>query len=271
MRRTLLLSLVLPLTLLTTRAAAQTCVGMPSFSSGQMQIAGGGSFADGASSFGGTFGYGTPKALYGKAGIGTTSYDGFDGSSFDLSVGGGYQIPLQTSRTAELCPVASLSIGSGPNDIVGSGVDMSSRTLAFGAAVGALVGHSSQVRILPNASFQFANTRISLDDGKQSWFVVDPSRTVDFSFVQPTRGSGEFFTSFLIETQPVTFDSVAGTLTVPRNVRGVVRPSLPESGEGEVSTLLLYPYSASDVLVIPPGCWTEKVGPTTPTTAQSVE
>ena len=41
----------------------------------------------------------------------------------------------------------------------------------------------------------------------------------------------------------------------------VVRPSLPESGEGEVSTLLLYPYSASDVLVIPPGCWTEKVGP----------
>ena len=168
MRRTLLLSLVLPLTLLTTKAAAQTCVGMPSFSSGQMQIAGGGSFADGVSNFGGTFGYGTPKALYGKAGIGTTSYDGFDGSSLDLSVGGGYQVPLQTSRTAELCPVASLSIGSGPNDIVGSGVDMSSRTFAFGAAIGALVGHSTQVRILPNASFQFANTRLSLDDGTTS-------------------------------------------------------------------------------------------------------
>ena len=104
MRRTLLLSLVLPLTLLTTKAAAQTCVGMPSFSSGQMQIAGGGQFADGANSFGGTFGYGSPKAFYGKAGIGTTSYDGFDGSSLDLSVGGGYQVPLQTSRTAELCP-----------------------------------------------------------------------------------------------------------------------------------------------------------------------
>ena len=165
MRRTLLLSLVLPLSLLTTKAVAQTCVGMPSFASGQMQIAGGGSFADGTSSFGGTFGYGTPKALYGKAGIGTTSYDGFDGSSFDLSVGGGYQVPLQTSRTAELCPIASLSIGSGPNDIVGSGVDMSSRTFALGASVGALVGHSTQVRILPNASFQFANTRVSLDDG----------------------------------------------------------------------------------------------------------
>ena len=168
MQRTLLLSLVLPLTLLTTRAAAQTCVGMPSFSTGQMQIAGGGSFADGTNSFGGTFGYGSPKALYGKAGIGTTSYDGFNGSSLDLSLGGGYQIPLQTSRTAELCPVASLSIGSGPKNIVGSGVDMSSRTFAFGAAIGTLVGHSSQVRILPNASFQFANSRVSLDDGTTS-------------------------------------------------------------------------------------------------------
>ena len=104
MRRTLLLSLVLPLSLLTVKAAAQTCVGMPSFSSGQMQIAGGGQFADGANSFGGTFGYGSPKAFYGKAGIGTTSYDGFDGIVLDLSVGGGYQVPLHTSLTAELCP-----------------------------------------------------------------------------------------------------------------------------------------------------------------------
>ena len=168
MRRTLLLSLVLPLTLLTTRAAAQTCVGMPSFASGKMQLAGGGTFADGTSSFGGTFGYGTPKGLYGKAGIGSTSYDGFDGSSFDLNLGGGYQIPLQASRVAQLCPVANLSIGSGPNDILGAGVDMSSRTFAFGAAIGTLVGHSSQVNILPNASFQFANTRISMDDGTTS-------------------------------------------------------------------------------------------------------
>lgn len=168
MRRALLLSFALPLTLLSTQAAAQTCVGMPPFASGHMQLAAGGTFADGTSGFGGTFGYGTPKALYGKAGIGTTSYDGFDGSSFDLSLGGGYQIPLKASRVAQLCPVANLTVGSGPNDILGAGVDMSSRTFAFGAAVGALVGHSSQVNILPNASFQFANTRISMDDGTTS-------------------------------------------------------------------------------------------------------
>jgi hypothetical protein len=168
MRRIFLLSLAIPFTLLTTKAAAQTCAGMPSFSTGRMQVSAGGSFADGASSFGGVFGYGTPKGLYGKAGLGTTSYDALNGSSFDLSLGGGYQVPLQTSRVAQLCPVASLSIGSGPNDVFGSGVDMSSRTFAFGAAIGALVGRSSRMQILPNASFQFANSRATVDDGTNS-------------------------------------------------------------------------------------------------------
>jgi hypothetical protein len=167
MRRILLLSLALPL-LLGSKAAAQACAGMPSFASGPMQITAGGSFADGASSFGGTFGYGVPNGLYGKAGIGTTSYDGFDGSSFDFGASGGYQVPLHSSRKAELCPIASLSFGSGPNDVIGSGVDMSSRNIAFGAALGALVGNNPQMQILPNASFQFANSRVTLDDGTSS-------------------------------------------------------------------------------------------------------
>ena len=53
-----------------------------------MQVAAGADFTDGGSSFLGTFGYGSPKSFYGKAGIGTTSYDGLSGSSFDFSVGG---------------------------------------------------------------------------------------------------------------------------------------------------------------------------------------
>ena len=93
MRRALLLSLALTLTL-GARAVAQTCTGMPSFSAGQMQATAGGTFADGTSSFGGTFGYGVPKSFYGKAALGTTSYDGIDGSSLDFGVSGGYQIAL---------------------------------------------------------------------------------------------------------------------------------------------------------------------------------
>jgi len=167
MRRTVILSLAFTLAL-GAHAAAQTCVGMPAFSSGHMQVAGGGQFADGTSSFGGTFGYGTPKSLYGKAGIGTTSYDGLDGSSFDFNVSGGYQVPLHAKQAAELCPIASLSLGSGPNDVLGSGVDLSTRTLAFGASAGVVLGTNPQLRFLPNASFQFANTRATADDGTNS-------------------------------------------------------------------------------------------------------
>jgi hypothetical protein len=170
------------------KAAAQTCVGMPSFSSGQMQVAASTTFADGANSFGGSFGYGVPKSFYGKAGIGTTSYDGLDGSSFDLSLGGGYQIPLQSSRTTEVCPVANLSLNSGPDDIAGTGVDMSGRTFSFGAALGTQVGNSQQMQILPNASFQFANTRLSMDDGTTSASASE-------SYALLTLGTGFVFNS----------------------------------------------------------------------------
>jgi hypothetical protein len=166
MRRALFLSLALTFAL-GAKAVAQTCTGMPSFSAGKMQVTAGGSFADGTSSFGGTFGYGQPKSLYGKAALGTTSYDGMDGSSLDFGVSGGYQIALKSSRPVEVCPVASLSIGSGPNDVL-PGVDMSSRTFSMGAALGAQLGNNPQLQIVPNASFQFANTRLSLDDGTDS-------------------------------------------------------------------------------------------------------
>src|SRR2546426_839554 len=118
MRRILALSLALPFALLTTNAAAQTCVGMPSFSSGQMQVSGGGSFADGASS--------------------------------------------------------------------------------FGAAVGGLVGHSTQMQILPNASFQFANTRATADDGTTS---ASASETYGLL----TLGTGFVFSSRFSVNPSVSF------------------------------------------------------------------
>jgi hypothetical protein len=167
MRRILLLSLALPF-LLGSKAVAQTCVGMPSFTSGKMQVGAGSQFADGTSSFAGTFGYGQAKGLYGKGSLGTTSYDGLNGSSLDLGANVGYQVALKTAKPAQVCPVASLSIGSGPNDVGGTGIDMSSRNFSFGAAMGAVLSQTSQMQIVPTAAFQFANTRLSVDDGTTS-------------------------------------------------------------------------------------------------------
>ena len=45
---------------------------------------------------------------------------------------------------------------------------MSSRTFSAGAAIGAQLGNNPQLQIVPNASFQFANTRLSVDDGTTS-------------------------------------------------------------------------------------------------------
>jgi hypothetical protein len=45
---------------------------------------------------------------------------------------------------------------------------MSSRTFSFGGAIGAMVGQDPSMDIIPNASFQFANTRMSMDDGTDS-------------------------------------------------------------------------------------------------------
>lgn len=185
MRRIILLSLALPL-LLGSKAAAQACLGMPSFATAPMQVAGSANFGDGASAFGATFGYGVPNGLYGKAGVGTTSYDGVDASSFDFGVSGGYQIKLASSKKTELCPVASLGFGSGPNDVVGD-IDMSSRTFAFGMAGGTSVGRNPRLLILPNASFQFANTRIEIDDvaGSESYGLL----TLGTGFVFNSRFS----------------------------------------------------------------------------------
>lgn len=204
MRRSLFLSLALPFTVLSTKAAAQTCVGMPAFTRNQaLQLSGGAAFADGATSFGGNLGYGAPKGLYGKAGIGTTSYDP-RGSSFDLNLGAGYQLPLHTKRTAELCPIANLNLGWGPNDVPVNGVDMSSRTFSFGAATGVIVGRSASVQFVPNASLQFANSRLSFDNGPTSVSSSD-------SYGLLTLGTGFVFSSHF---------SLNPSISVPMGLEG---------------------------------------------------
>ena len=83
MRRTLVVSMAL-LAVANAPAAAQACLGLPSHANGQMQVAGNASFSDLYNSFGGSFGYGQPAGLFAHAQIGTTSYDGMDGSEIGL-------------------------------------------------------------------------------------------------------------------------------------------------------------------------------------------
>jgi hypothetical protein len=167
MRRTLIVSLAL-FAVANAPAAAQTCLGLASHSNGQMQVSGNASFTDAYNSFGGTFGYGVPAGVFGNAMLGTTSYDGLDGSAIDLGAQAGYQLSVGRASQYQVCPVASLSLGMGPNDVDGAGTDISSRQGTLGFAIGTTMGANPRMKIVPNAGLGLAYRQLKQDDGTTS-------------------------------------------------------------------------------------------------------
>ncbi|MEO8089846.1 MAG: hypothetical protein ABI703_06090 [Gemmatimonadales bacterium] len=173
MRRTLIASMAL-FAVVNAPAAAQTCLGLPSHSAGQMQVAGNASFTDLYNSYGGSFGYGQPAGVFAKANLGTTSYDVI-GSGVDLGAQVGYQLTVGRVAQAQVCPVASLSLGMGPKDIDAGGTDLSSRQGSIGFAVGKLMGANPRMKIVPNAGLGLAYRKQKLDDGTNP--AVEASET----------------------------------------------------------------------------------------------
>jgi len=133
-----------------------------------MQVAGNASFTDLSNSFGASLGYGQPAGLFGNAQLGTTSYDGLNGSQFDLGIQGGYQLTVGRAAQAQVCPVASFGIGMGPNDIDAGGTDASTRQGTLGVAVGKVMGANPKMKIVPNGSLGLAYRKQKLDDGTTS-------------------------------------------------------------------------------------------------------
>jgi hypothetical protein len=129
---------------------------MASYSSGAVQLAGHGSFVDGANQFGATVGYGLVRSVFGNVGIATTSWDGADAS---LNFGGQVGYQMQVSK-AQICPVASLSLGNGPD---GAGLNTSTRSATFGLAIGTAFG-TSRMQIVPTAGIGVENLHASVED-----------------------------------------------------------------------------------------------------------
>ena len=186
MRRTFIVSLAL-FAVVNAPAAAQTCLGLPSHSNGQMQVTGNATFTDLSNSFGTSIGYGKTAGIFGNAQLGTTSYDGLDGSAIDLGAQAGYQL---TVSQAQVCPVASLSLGMGPNDVDGAGTDLSSRQGTIGFAVGKVMGSNPKMKLVPNAGLGLAYRQQKLDDGTSS---VEASET----YGQASVGLGLIFNSHI--------------------------------------------------------------------------
>ena len=161
MRRSLVVSLAV-LAIVRSQAAAQTCQGLASFSAGQMQVAANAQFPHGGNVWAGSFSYGMPSGVYAGADVSTTSFDGLNQSSLGIGAHAGYQMKLGRTGKVNLCPVARLSLGMGPDDKAAN-LNSSSTDLHFGFALGTEMGASQQLRILPTAGLGLQYTKIKAE------------------------------------------------------------------------------------------------------------
>jgi hypothetical protein len=175
MRRSLVVSLAV-LAIVRSQAAAQTCQGLASFSAGQMQVAANAQFPQGGNVWAGSFSYGLPSGIYAGADISTTSFDGLDASSLGVGAHAGYQMKLGRTGKLNLCPVASLALGMGPDDDAAQ-INSSSTDLNFGFALGTDMGSTPRMRIIPTAGLGLQYSKAKVEDTSPGGNTFEASET----------------------------------------------------------------------------------------------
>jgi hypothetical protein len=168
-------------------ADAQLCAGAASFTTGRMQVGGQLVSNDGYSSYGVGLNVGTARGLWGGGQIANNDYDFVDESGLWIGMGGGYQ--LRPARKGfQICPVAAIGFGLGPDNIGGSGVDMSVRQFSAGAIIGMVAHRDPDFQIIPTGGLSIVNTKVSLESGGVSDDVTDTFFALDI-------GAGVVFNS----------------------------------------------------------------------------
>ena len=161
MRRTLLVSMALAAAV-SAPAAAQTCLGLASFSAGKMQVSGNGQFTEGANRFGAGFNYGMPSGIFAGASLSSTSYEAADASSLGIGANVGYQLTLGKSANIHVCPVAGFELGMGPDDDA-SETDASSQNANLGFSLGTTLRGSPRMQIIPTVGLGLAYSKQKLE------------------------------------------------------------------------------------------------------------
>ena len=175
MRRSLVVSLAL-LAIVRSQAVAQSCQGLASFSAGQMQVAANAQFPQGGNVWGGSFSYGLPSGVYGGADLSTTSFDGISANSLGIGAHAGYQMKLGRTGKLNLCPVASLALGMGPDD-ADLNINSSSTDVHFGLALGTDMGSTPRMRIIPTAGLGLQYSKVKIEDTAPGGTTVEGSET----------------------------------------------------------------------------------------------
>ena len=153
---------------------AQLCAGTASFTSGRMQVGGQIISNDDYSSYGVGLTMGNARGLYGGPQIANNNYDVLEESGLWIGASGGYQ--LRPHRAGfQICPVARLGLGLGPDNIGGSDVDMSIRELAAGAIIGKVVYREPSLQLIPTGGLSIVNRSVEIANAEDSetFFSLD--------------------------------------------------------------------------------------------------
>lgn len=199
--------------------AAQTCQGYASYASGSVQIGAGADFVDGANVYGAGIGVGKVNGGFVNGLIGMADYEDTSESSTVFGISGGWQMPLGAASNAfQLCPVASFTYLSGPNnvDFFGTEVDLSGRDLTFGLSVGTAITSSPALSIVPFGAVSFVNSAITIEGGGEEetldgnaglldlglgfvanqWITIRPSVAIPFAEEDDAEGDEVFSIRF---------------------------------------------------------------------------
>ena len=184
-------------------AGAQTCAGRAGQEAGSIQLSGDYSAVQGVKQFSVTGG-GLGQTGFGGVTLGSISYDDFAGSTFVLGAGAGYRLPVGSSGNAEICPVISGSLGMGPNDIEGTGIDASTRSAQVGLTAGYRIAGGTDIAIIPTVGAGFTYSSFKLTDGVDS---LEDSDTYGALSVGVGLVLGRQFTALPSVTIPVGLEN----------------------------------------------------------------
>jgi hypothetical protein len=176
MRRSLVVSLAL-LAIVRSPVVAQTCQGLASYSAGQLQVAANASFPEARKVWGGSVTYGMPSGAFVGADVSNTSIDNDGGSSLGIGAHAGYQMKLGRTGKLNLCPVASLALGMGPDDEAAD-LNSSSTDVRFGFALGTDMGKTPRMSIIPTAGLGLAYNKFKQEDTGPGGSTAEFSETI---------------------------------------------------------------------------------------------
>lgn len=151
---------------------AQTCRGTASFNTHPVRLGGVVSSGDDVSVIGLDLSFGEANGAFGGVGVGVQDIDGTDESATQLTGTIGYQIPLgvtsrgQRAGGPQVCPTGTVALRLGPN--FEGGPDSRGLAVAGGFSLGAPVGLSQTVNLVPFGGLQliYARNTLDFDDGE---------------------------------------------------------------------------------------------------------